>query len=102
MGGSHRTLIGLRFPIKHATTDILDFSLDTPLFRSAHSKAYEVAIGKPNFEVVRTHRLADRYERSSTARSIIRFETYHSGTFPVRERERPGHRRTRPWPTALI
>ena len=54
MGGSHRTLIGLLLPIKHATADILDFSLDKPLFRYAHSKAYEVAIGKPNFEVVAT------------------------------------------------
>jgi hypothetical protein len=54
MGGSHRTLIDLLLPIKHATTDILDFSLDKPLFRYAHSKAYEVAIGKPNFEVVAT------------------------------------------------
>ena len=52
MDDSHGTLIDLRLPIKHATTDILDFSLDKPLFRSAHSKAYEVAIGKPNFEMV--------------------------------------------------
>ena len=54
MGGSHRTLIDLLLPIKHATADILDFSLDKTLFRSAHSKAYEVTIGKPNFEVIAT------------------------------------------------
>jgi hypothetical protein len=54
MGGSHRTLIGLGLPIKHATADILDLSLNNTLFRSAHSKAYEVAIGKTNFEVVAT------------------------------------------------
>ena len=52
MDDSHGTLIDLRLPIKRATADILDFSLDKPLFRSAHSKANEVAIGKPNFEVV--------------------------------------------------
>jgi len=54
MGGSHRTLIGLLLPIKHATTDILDFPMDEPLFRSVHSKSYKAAIGKPNFEVVAT------------------------------------------------
>ena len=52
MGDSHGTLIDLRLPIEYAPADILDFSLDKTLFRSAHSKAYEVAIGKPNFEVV--------------------------------------------------
>jgi hypothetical protein len=45
MGDSHGTLIDLRLPIEYAPADILDFSLDKTLFRSAHSKAYEVAIG---------------------------------------------------------
>jgi len=53
---SHGTLIDLRLPIKHATADILDFSLDKTPFRSAHSKAYKMAIGKPNFEVAATSR----------------------------------------------
>jgi hypothetical protein len=52
MGGSHRTLIGLRLPIKHATADILNLSLDKTLFRSAHAKTDKVTIGKPNFKVV--------------------------------------------------
>jgi hypothetical protein len=52
MGVSNGTLIDLRLPIKHATPDILDMSLNVTLLRSAHSKAYKVAIGKPNFEVV--------------------------------------------------
>jgi hypothetical protein len=54
MDDSHGTLIDLRLPIKHATADILNFSLDKTPFRSAHSKAHEVAVGKPNFEVVAT------------------------------------------------
>jgi hypothetical protein len=52
MGDSHGALIDLRLTVKHATADILDLSLNNTLFRSAHSKAYEVAIGKPNFELV--------------------------------------------------
>jgi hypothetical protein len=54
MGDSHGALIDLRLTVKHATANILDFSLDKTPFRSAHSKAYEVVIGKPNFEVVAT------------------------------------------------
>jgi hypothetical protein len=52
MDDSHGTLIDLRLPIKRATADILDFSLDKTQFRSAHSKAYKVTIGGTNFEVV--------------------------------------------------
>jgi len=54
MGDSHGALIGLRLPIKHATADILDLSLNNTPFRSAHSKANKVAIGEPYFEVVAT------------------------------------------------
>ena len=54
MDDSHGTLIDPRLPVKRATADILDLSLNNTLFRSSHSKAYEVAIGKPNFEVVAT------------------------------------------------
>ena len=64
MDDSHGTLIDLRLPIKHATADILNFSLDKTPFRSAHSKAYEVAIGKPNFEMVAASR-KNVFSRSS-------------------------------------
>ena len=51
---SHGTLIDLRLPIKHASADFSDLSLDTTPLSSLQLKTNKVAIGKPNFEVVAT------------------------------------------------